>query len=83
MERYSERQREIFQKFYEDCKSKKIDPTKSEADRQRALLLAQGNADLTRIFGEKLDGGHVEAYQIGKQVVAEKAAAKRKAAEAA
>ena len=56
MEQYSEKQREIFQKFYEDCRKRGVDPTGSEADRQRALLLAQENGDLVRIFGEKLDG---------------------------
>ena len=81
MEQYSEKQREIFQKFYEDCRKRGVDPTGSEADRQRALLLAQENGDLVRIFGEKLDGGHVEAYRMGKQRVEEQAAAEKKAAE--
>lgn len=81
MEQYSEKQRRIFQKFYENCKSKKIDPTSSEADKQRAYLLAKENKGLVQIFGEQLDGGHVDAYCIGKQVTEEKAAAARKAAE--
>lgn len=83
MEQYSEKQLKIFQNFYESCRKKEIDPTGSEADKQRALLLAQENADLVRIFGEKLDGGHVEAYQMGKQRVEEQAAAEKKAAKEA
>ena len=83
MEQYSEKQLKIFQNFYESCRKKEIDPTGSEADKQRALLLAQENADLVRIFGEKLDGGHVEAYRMGKQRVEEQAAAEKKAAKEA
>lgn len=83
MEQYSEKQLKIFQNFYESCRKKEIDPTGSEADKQRALLLAQENADLVQIFGEKLDGGHVEAYRMGKQRVEEQAAAEKKAAKEA
>lgn len=83
MEQYSEKQRRIFQKFYETCRSKKIDPTSSEADKQRAYLLAKENKDLVQIFGERLDGGHIDAYCIGKQVTDEQAAAEKRAAEEA
>lgn len=83
MEQYSEKQLKIFQNFYESCRKREIDPTGSEADKQRALLLAQENADLVRIFGEKLDGGHVEAYRMGKQRVEEQAAAEKRAAKKA
>lgn len=83
MEQYSDRQLEIFQNFYEDCKKRGIDPTRSEADQQRAFLLARENDDLVQILGEKLDGGHVEAYRLGQQRAAHKAAAEREAAAAA
>ena len=52
MEQYSEKQLKIFQNFYESCRKKEIDPTGSEADKQRALLLAQENADLVRILAK-------------------------------
>lgn len=83
MEQYSDRQLEIFQKFYEDCAERGINPTGSEADRRRAFLLAKDHADLVQIFGEKLDGGHVEAYRLGEQRALSKAAAEREAAASA
>lgn len=81
MERYSEKQLEIFRNFYESCRKRGIDPTGNEADKQRALLLAKENADLVQIFGEKLDGGHVEAYRMGQQYTEKKAAEAKKAAD--
>ena len=74
MEQYSNKQLEIFQQFYEACKQRKIDPLSGEADKQRALLLAQGNSELVKIFGGQLDGMQAEIYRMGKEYVEQKAA---------
>lgn len=79
MEQYTEKQMEVFLRFYLDCKEKGFDPLKSEADKQRILLLGQGNNDLVEIFGGKLDGHQEEAYHLGKKYASDKAAADRKA----
>ncbi len=80
---YSEKQKEIFQQFYEECKAKGFNPTKSEADKQRALLLAKENVDLVKIFGAELDRRCLEAYRMGKEYLEAKEAAEKKAAEEA
>lgn len=79
MEQYSNQQKEIFQVFYEACQEKGIDPLKSEADRQRALLLAKENTELVKIFGDRLDGAHVDAYRMGREHKDAKIAAKEQA----
>ena len=71
MEQYNNQQKEIFQVFYEACQEKGIDPLKSEADRQRALLLAKENTELVKIFGDQLDGAHVDAYRMGRETMKE------------
>ena len=68
MEQYNEQQKQLFIDFYQTCKSKGINPLESEADRQRALLLAKENQNLVSLFGEQLDGGHVEAYRMGMEI---------------
>lgn len=81
MEQYTEKQMEVFLRFYLDCKEKGFDPLKSNADKQRILLLGQGNIELVEIFGGKLDGHQEEAYRLGKKYALGKAAANRKAEE--
>lgn len=81
MERYTEKQMEVFLRFYLDCKEKGFDSLRSEADKQRILLLGQGNKDLVEIFGGKLDGHQEEAYRLGKECALDKAATNRKAEE--
>lgn len=80
MELYSQRQREIFQQFYEDCRARKMDPEHSEADRQRILLLAGEHADLAQLLGEGLEGGALQAYRTGRQLAEEQEAAAARAA---
>lgn len=83
MELFTKQQKELCLTYYQECKSKDIDPTANEAARQRALLLAKENKALEKLFGDKLDGGHVEAYRIGKEYKEELAADKKKAEEEA
>lgn len=81
MEQLSEKQRKVCHAFYQKCRTQGVDPLKSEADAQRALLLARENTALRKVFDGQPEGWQKEAYRQGRAYEEEQRAAKKKAAD--
>ena len=59
----------IFVRFCEECHRHEVYPLKSESAKQKALILAERNAELKELYPTDLADHYMDAYRAGKAVL--------------